>query len=88
MDWTKALRLQHLKRRHKRLTKDIQILSTSPRHKTKRAQEKKLEESKSWLSAGSLDRSGGASDRGLMASCRWLSDMAAPDLAGGIPDLL
>jgi hypothetical protein len=36
--------MQHLKRRHKRLKEDLHILSTSPRHKTKRSQAKKNEE--------------------------------------------
>jgi hypothetical protein len=44
--------MQHLKRRHKRLLEDIQILSISPRHKTKRAQEKKIEDSRNELSFG------------------------------------
>jgi hypothetical protein len=46
--------MQHLKRRHKRLLDDLQILSTSPSHKTKRVQEKKLEGSREGLSAGAL----------------------------------
>src|SRR5688572_9114009 len=37
-------RMQHLKRRPKRLNEGQQILSKSLRHKTKKAQEKKIEE--------------------------------------------
>jgi hypothetical protein len=49
VDWIEAMRMQHLKRRHKRLLEDSQILSTSPRHKIKRSQEKKVEDSRSGL---------------------------------------
>jgi hypothetical protein len=52
--WTNALRMQHLKRRPKRLLEDLQILNTIPRYKTKRVQEKKIEDSRSGLSAGAL----------------------------------
>jgi hypothetical protein len=44
--------MQYLKIRHKRLLEDLQILNTSPRHKTKRAQEMKIEDSRNELSAG------------------------------------
>jgi hypothetical protein len=45
--------MQHLKRSHKSsIEEDSQILNISPRHKTKRTQEKKIEDSRSGLSAG------------------------------------
>jgi hypothetical protein len=46
--------MQQLKRSHKRLLEDLQILGTSPRHKTKRAQEKKLEDSRKGFLSGAL----------------------------------
>jgi hypothetical protein len=36
--------MKHIKRRPKRLLEDSQILNTSPRHKTKRAQENRIED--------------------------------------------
>jgi hypothetical protein len=54
--------MKHLKRRFKRLTEDLQILSTSPRLKTKRAQAKKIEDSRNGLSAGTSDWFDGAPD--------------------------
>jgi hypothetical protein len=65
--------MQHLKRRPKRPIEDLQILSTSQIHKTKRAQEKKIEDLRSWSSAGASDWSGGALDRMHKELCKRLS---------------
>jgi hypothetical protein len=93
--------MQHLKKRDKRPLEDLQILSISPRHKTKRAQENKIEDSRSGLSAGTPDRV-------CREFCNWLSDSwrigpvwwrtepwsndymmwRAPDRAGSTPDRL
>jgi hypothetical protein len=62
--------MQHLKRRSKRPIEDLQILSTSPRHKPKSAHEKKLEESKTRLSDGTSEWSGGAPDRLRRELCK------------------
>jgi hypothetical protein len=49
VDWTKALRMQHLKRRLKRPKEDEQILNTSPRHNTKRRPRKEDKRNKNWI---------------------------------------
>jgi hypothetical protein len=61
--------MQHLKRRPQKLLEDLQILNTSPIHKTKRAQEKKINDSRIRMSVGAsvayrwlTGRSGGAPD--------------------------
>lgn len=51
MDWTKALRVQHLNKDIKRLKEDLQTFNTSLRHKTNKYPTKKIEESKSGLLA-------------------------------------
>jgi hypothetical protein len=53
--WTKVLRTQHLKEDIKRPIENLQIFSTSPRHKTRRAQAKKIEKEKNGLSIGAPD---------------------------------
>jgi hypothetical protein len=52
VDYTETLRMQHLKRKPKRLLEDLQIFSISPRHKIKRSPSKTLKESKDGLTAG------------------------------------
>jgi hypothetical protein len=52
--WTKALRMQHLKRRHKRLLEDLQIFNISPRHKIKRSPRKSLKKYKDDMSVVTL----------------------------------
>jgi hypothetical protein len=61
--------MQHLKRRLRRLIEDLQILNTSPRHKTKRAQAKKVEEIEHGLKLGAPDRVGGSPDQGTGSVC-------------------
>jgi hypothetical protein len=48
--------MQHLEEDIKRPIEDLQILSTSLRHKIRRAQTKKTKESRGGLSIGALDR--------------------------------
>jgi hypothetical protein len=59
--WTKAMRMQHLKRRPKILQDDQHIHSKSPRYKIKKVR-KKIEQIKkrvvSWHTGGSPDLSG------------------------------
>jgi hypothetical protein len=46
--------MQHLKRRPRGHIEKSQIFSTSPKHKTKRAQENKVEDSRSGLLDGTM----------------------------------
>jgi hypothetical protein len=74
VDWTKALTVQHLNEDIKRPKEGLQTFNTSPRHKTKKAQAKKIEESKSGLSAHASDRSSGAPAKSIFFGSRPTDD--------------
>jgi hypothetical protein len=54
--WTNALRMQHLREDIKRPIQDLQIFNTSLRHKTRRAQAKKIEDQEDGLLVGAPDQ--------------------------------
>jgi hypothetical protein len=49
--------------------KDLQIFNTSPRHKTKRAQTKEVEEIEDGLKLGAPDSADGAPNQGTRLVC-------------------
>jgi hypothetical protein len=72
VDWAEAPRMQHHKRRPKRDIEDSKIFNTSPRHKTKRDQAKRLKKSRTRLSVGAPNRFDGALNHMCKELCKWL----------------